>query len=167
MSLIKTNQLAFSTSIDVAADVRERFIDRLNLRLADAIHVKLMAKHAHWNVKGKGAFALHQLFDVIAEHGEEQSDLIAERTAALGGLAEGALRQVVENSGLPDYDLDAHLGEQHLRALAIPLALFGSQLRADSDFAEDLGDRASADLLTQIVQQVDKDLWMVEAHLQS
>jgi starvation-inducible DNA-binding protein len=106
------------------------------------------------------------LFDSIAGHCEAQSDLIAERVTALGGVAKGIVQLVVRNSSVPDYDLDATLGEQHIRVLGKGMMSFAAQLRADIDLVEGLGDKASADLLTEIVRQADKDLWFLEAHLQ-
>lgn len=164
---VQTQALLFSSSIDIPADKRERLVDLLNARLADSIDLKTQAKHAHWNVKGKEFFALHQLFDTIASHFEEQSDLIGERVTALGGVAKGTARLVVRNSTVPEYDLDAMVGEQHIRALGKGIASFAARVREDINFAEGLGDKASADLLTEIVRQTDKDLWFLEAHLQT
>jgi len=165
-TIIEPKALLFNTSIDIAADIRERVIDLLNSRLADSIDLKMQAKHAHWNVKGKEFFSLHQLFDTIARHCDEQADLIAERVTALGGIAKGTVEFVLRNSGIPDYDSNATLGEQHIRALTKGLAILAADLRADIDRTEAMGDRASADLLTEAVRLVDKDLWFLEAHLQ-
>ena len=118
-------------------------------------------------MKGKEFFVLHQLFDAIAGHCEEQSDLIAERVTALGGVAKGIASLVVESSSVPSYDSEAVLGEQHIRALAKGIASFAAQVRTGIDLAEKLGDKATADLLTEILRQADKDLWFLEAHLQA
>jgi len=158
--------LLLPSSIDIPAVTREGVVDLLNLRLADSIDLKMQAKHAHWNVKGGGFFALHQLFDTIAHHCDDQADLIAERVTALGGVAKGTVELVMRNSGIPDYDPTATLGDEHIRALRKGMAIFAAQLRADIDRAEALGDRASGDLLTEVVRQADKDLWFLEAHLQ-
>ena len=166
-AIIESKALLFSSSIDIPAVTRERVVDLLNSRLADSIDLKTQAKHAHWNVKGPEFFALHQLFDAIAGHCDEQSDVIAERVTALGGVAKCIAQLVVRNSNIPDYDLDATLGEQHIRALGKGIMGFAAQLRADIDLVEGFGDKPSADLLTEIVRQADKDLWLLEAHLQT
>jgi len=157
----------FRSSIDIPENVRAQVVDVLNLRLADAVDLKTQAKHAHWNVKGNEFFALHQLFDSIAGHCEEQSDLIAERVTALGGIAMGTARLVVRSSSIPNYDSSATVGAQHIRALAKGVAKFAEQLRGGIGFTEELGDKGTSDLLTEVVRQVDKDLWFLEAHLQS
>src|SRR5450631_370085 len=60
----------------------------LQERLADSIDLMTQAKQAHWNVKGPSFIALHLLFDQIAEESEKYPDLIAERIAQFGGIAE-------------------------------------------------------------------------------
>ena len=39
--------------------------------------------------------------------------------------------------------------------------------RTGINLTEELGDKATADVLTEVVRQVDKDLWFLEAHLQA
>jgi starvation-inducible DNA-binding protein len=166
-AILESSATLFRSSMGIPVETRGQIVERLNLRLCDALDLKLQAKHAHWNVKGMEFLALHQLFNDIASHCEEQSDLIAERVTALGGVAKGLARFVVENSSVPTYGLDAVLGEQHIRVLTKGIAGFGARVRADIELAEKLGDKASADLLTEVLRQVDKDLWLVEAHLQA
>jgi len=38
----------------------------LNARLADLIDFFTQTKHAHWNVRGPGFIAVHELFDRVA-----------------------------------------------------------------------------------------------------
>jgi starvation-inducible DNA-binding protein len=156
----------FPTSIDLAQNVREQVIALLNSRLAEAIDLKTQTKYAHWNVKGMQFHQLHELFDLIAEHLEEHSDLLAERVTALGGLANGTARQVARESSIPEYELQAISGEEHVRALVRRLAKFGSAVRSDIDTTARLGDPSTSDLLTEISRAADKDLWLLEAHLQ-
>ena len=157
----------FKTSIDLAEPVRVQMIDLLNSCLADIADLQTHAKHAHWNVKGAQFQPLHAVFGEIACHLERQADDVAERITALGGIAQGTGRQVVAASNLPQYDLDAVTGEEHLRALAKRLALVGGRIRTSVAVAHQLGDDATGDLLTEIVRQADKDLWFLEAHVQT
>jgi starvation-inducible DNA-binding protein len=45
------------------------------------------------------------------------------------------------------------------------VANFGAQVRAGIDQATRLGDADSADVLTEISREADKNLWFLEAHL--
>ncbi len=161
-----TQSRLFKTSIDLAELVRVQMIELLNSCLADVADLQTHAKHAHWNVKGAQFQLLHELFGEIASRLEQQADDVAERITALGGVAQGTARQVTAASNVPQYDLDAVNGEEHVRALTKRLALVGGRIRTSVAAAHQLGDDATGDLLTEILRQMDKDLWFLEAHVQ-
>jgi starvation-inducible DNA-binding protein len=157
----------YSTRNDLPAAIRTKIIRLCNARLADGIDLQTQVKQAHWNVKGADFVALHRLFDEIDDDVEEYVDLTAERVVQLGGIAEGTARLAVAASKLPEYPLTAADGMQHVAALAMVLAAYGKGVRAAIDKADELGDKDTADIFTEISRGVDKWLWFVEAHLQS
>ena len=61
--------------------------------------------------------------------------------------------------------LDIRAGAEHLQALAGVMADFGSKIRAAIDATAGWGDATTSDVFTQISREVDKDLWLLEAHL--
>jgi starvation-inducible DNA-binding protein len=154
------------TRIDLSAKTRGRTIDILNARLADAIDLQLQAKQAHWNVKGPNFIALHELFDQIAGELGAHVDDMAERITALGGVAEGTVQAVSGRSRLEPYPLALAEGRAHLEALATALARFGKSVRKAIDDTGKAGDADTSDLFTGVSRAVDKNLWLVEAHLQ-
>jgi starvation-inducible DNA-binding protein len=155
------------TRNDLPARTRAKVIESLNARLADAIDLGAQTKHAHWNVKGPNFIALHELFDKIAESVEEHIDELAERITALGGTAYGTIAAVVRSSSLAPYPENIVEGLQHVDALAAALAQFGKKIRKGIDEAGKQGDADTADLYTGISREADKNLWFLEAHLQS
>lgn len=155
------------TRIDIPAEARSRLIPLLNGRLADAIDLHLQAKQAHWNVKGPGFIALHELFDRIAGEIDGHVDELAERVTALGGTAEGTVQAVAGRSRLAAYPMTIADGRAHLEAFAGALAAFGEATRVAIDEAAQAGDADTSDLFTGISRAIDKNLWLVEAHLQA
>jgi len=156
-----------STRIDLAAKARTKMIATLNARLADAIDLQLQAKQAHWNVKGPNFIALHELFDQVAGDLSGHVDEMAERITALGGIAEGTVQAVAGRSKLDPYPLEIAEGRAHLDALAAALARFGKAVRKAIGEAARAGDADTSDLFTGISRAADKDLWLLEAHLQA
>lgn len=156
----------FATGVDLSKKVRSSSIDILNARLADTLDMMAQVKQAHWNVKGMHFYQLHILFDEIAERLENFADTIAERITALGGVALGTSRLVAKRSSLPEYNLKAVKGEQHVKALSSALAKLANATRASIDKAIALNDQATADVLIEVARGADKDLWFLEAHLQ-
>ncbi len=156
-----------NTKNDLAKGKREKVIEHLNARLADAIDLKTQAKQAHWNVKGHHFIALHELFDQVATAVEAHVDLIAERVTALGGTAMGTARVVAQMSSLSEYPLEIFEGTAHVDALSTAMADFGKRIRQNIDDADKLDDADTADLYTEISREIDKLLWFVEAHIQA
>ena len=154
------------TKIDIAEPIREKIVEILNARLADAIDLKSQAKQAHWNVKGMNFIALHELFDQVATESDTHIDDMAERITTLGGTALGTVRIAASKSTLPEYPHEITDGDSHVDALSSALADFGKKVRANIEQADELGDADTADLLTGISRAIDKSLWFVEAHQQ-
>ena len=157
----------YPTKNDLPESNREKLIELLNLRLADAIDLQTQAKQAHWNVKGPAFIALHELFDKVNEDIEDYVDMIAERAVQLGGITEGTARSVVRHSSLPEYAAKGPNGRDHADALSTALASFGASARRAIAQSDQLGDADTTDIFTEISRGTDKWLWFVEAHLQA
>ena len=154
------------TKNDLPEGTRQKIIELLNARLADAIDLQTQTKQAHWNVKGPQFISLHELFDKVNEDVEDYVDLIAERAVQLGGVAEGTARSVANRSTLPEYPVKGGNSRQHVDALSSALAAFGKVARNAIEESGRSSDQDTADIFTEISRGVDKWLWMVEAHLQ-
>lgn len=116
-------------------------------------------------MKGPNFICLHKLFDKLAECAAEWSDLIAERLVQLGGQAEGTVQVVSERTSLEPYSptiVDEH---EHVHAISAALARFGELVRDGIEKTDQLDDMGTSDLLIDVARDVDKLLWLVEAHL--
>ena len=104
---VKTGQTTmFNTRIDIDQDKREELVSLINQQLADTLDLFTQTKQAHWNVKGLDFFQVHELLDDLAKTVRKQTDMIAERATALGGVALGTARMSAENSTLTEYPTD-------------------------------------------------------------
>lgn len=155
------------TRIDIPEDARLKVVDLLNRQLADTTDLFTQLKYAHWNVKGSDFIQLHELFDQVAGDVLGFADLIAERATTLGGTADGTLRQAAAASTLTEYPTKAVEGMEAVRAVADRVAAYAASTRRAMEESEDLGDTGTSDLFTEVSRQTDKDLWFLEAHLQS
>ena len=147
-------------------EIRVQSVELLNLQLAAAIDPHAQMKQAHWNVRGPGFIAIHELFDRVSAEVENFSDLIAERAGGLGGTANGTIQTAVKHSYLNPYPLGIADELQHLFAVAGALAAFGGSIHAAIEQATTIEDVTTADLLTEVSRGVDQQLWFVESHLE-
>lgn len=159
--------LLFPTQNYLGEDVRAPVAETLNGLLADTTVLYTHAKFAHWNVKGPEFYALHLLFDEVAETFERHADEIGERIAALGAQAMGTAGMAVSNCSLPSMPTDAVTGQEYVEALADRLAIHDANLYDAIQTAQGYGDPDTADLLNEVSREVTQQLWFLEAHLQT
>lgn len=161
------SQQLHPSKIDISDNARVQMIDLLNARLADAVDLSMQMKQAHWNVKGPNFIALHELFDQIHTGVMGHVDEIAERVTTLGGRATGTAAVAATSSALPAYPLDIHGGSDHIDAVTTALSEFGKNVRRAIGRAGEVGDADTEDLFVEVSRDIDKQLWLVEAHVQA
>ena len=154
------------TRNDIPEKVRVQVAALLQERLAEAIDFEAQTKQAHWNVRGKDFYQLHKLFDDLAEPLEEFIDTLAERAVTLGGLATGTVRNAAAASELPEFPLQPG-GIEYAKELSQRFARAGNSVREAIDTADELSDRDTADIFTDISRELDKSLYFLEAHFRA
>jgi starvation-inducible DNA-binding protein len=152
------------TKNSLSKATRKEVILILNAHLALVTDLYSQTKQAHWNVRGEHFYAQHKLFDDLAESVEGYIDTIAERVTALGGFANGTVRQAAAESKLPEFPVKQGSSKSFLEALSERFAIAANAVRKAVDKADQLGDAGSADLLTGLLRELDKGLWFLEAH---
>jgi starvation-inducible DNA-binding protein len=151
---------------DLPEATRIKIIAIVHARLADVVDLQSQLRQAHWAVRGPQFIAYHELFGELYESLGEPIDDLAERIGQLGGKVRATLRASAAMTTLPEYPLDAVDGAAHLQATARAIAHVAKAVRADVDTTAKLGDALTADLLTELGRDLDKKLWLVEAHRQ-
>lgn len=164
MSTVTINTMK-ETAINIPETSREQTIALLNQHLADLSDLRLQTKHAHWNIRGPKFYALHKLFDELAATYPDLIDEIAERISQLGGYAKGTARMTGETSRLPEYPLDISDDIGHVKALVERHGQLANDTRVAIDKSAEWGDETTADLLTELSRTLDKNLWFLEAHI--
>lgn len=154
--------------VDLPEDARSKLAGLLEVALASSLDLYSQVKQAHWNVIGPHFIAYHELFDRVAEHAIKWVDLIAERTATLGGVPQGTVRMCASLTRLPDYTLGAAEGPSHVEALSERLQHYCALIRESADRCQqdDMQDLATQDLLVEVLRQAELDLWFLDKHTQ-
>jgi starvation-inducible DNA-binding protein len=152
------------THHDLSKEVRQAMVNLLQQHLADTLDLALQVKQAHWTVRGPQFLQLHELFDTLNSELLGNGDDLAERITALGGVPQGTIRQVSQQSTLPEYPILAD-GADHVKELVSRYAQLAKATRKAIDVASEKGDVGTADLFTGISRNLDKRLWFLEAHV--
>ena len=153
-----------STRIQIPLEKRENTIVLLNQLLADLSDLYSQAKQAHWNIRGHSFYSLHRLFDDVSEVIGGHLDKLAERIATLGGVVQGTISRAAAHSRLSEFPSEQDDDSTFLRALIERFAYTANTTREAINQTVQWGDATTADLLTGISRDLDKSLWMLEAH---
>ncbi len=132
--------------------------------LADLIALSLQAKQAHWNVTGPQFAPLHALFDELTTAFRGWYDEVAERLRALGVPADGRLTTVAEETALDEFPAGLVPGERAVTLLLDRVGTTSARARNAVTALDDI-DLVTQDLVIGIVQGLEKQAWMLRAHV--
>ena len=165
---MKAARTMIQSRVEVPEERRSKLVGVLQVALASSLDLYSQIKQAHWNVIGPHFIAYHELFDEVAAHAVKWTDMIAERSATLGGVPQGTVRMSAGMSQLPDYTLGAAEGPSHVEALSERFDAFCALIRdsANRMDKDDMSDLATQDLLIEILRAAELDLWFLDKHTQ-
>lgn len=143
--------------LGVDDEVATELVPALNDSLATLQVLARQVQKHHWTVEGPEFLGIHEFLGDAYEELEEAIDDLAERVTALGGVPVAGPETAVERSlvdfeGETVYDLRS--------SLAADLAAYetlATTLREDALVAQRLGDLGTADLLREMLADVEED----------
>ncbi len=140
----------------------QRVVDGLNGLLADSTVFYQKLRHYHWNVDGRHFFELHERFEAIYDRWAASIDEIAERILMVGGVPLHTLKSLLEAASLAE-DETVPSADAMVDAVAADMSALHTRAGQVIDAAEDAGDRGTANLMDDLRDGMEKDLWMLKA----
>jgi starvation-inducible DNA-binding protein len=135
----------------------------LQRMLVDLIDLSLQGKQAHWNLRGRSFRDLHLQLDEIVGQSRELGDRVAERCLALGVAADGRLETVAGDTHLDPFPEGRIEDTDVVEAMVTRLQVVSEAGRSRLGELGDL-DPVSQDVVIEVLEAVEKQLWMMEAH---
>lgn len=151
-----------NVDIGINAEDREKSATALTKLLADTYTLYLKTHGYHWNVEGPHFQQLHNLFmDQYTEMWTAVDDL-AERIRALGHFAPGSYGDMAKHASLRE-----ETGRPNWQEMVANLARGHEQVAKTARnvlrIAEEVGDDATADVVTPRITLHEKTAWMLRA----
>ncbi|MGV0792205.1 Dps family protein [Mycolicibacterium sp. XJ1819] len=138
------------------------FAASLQRVLVDLIELHLQGKQAHWNVVGTNFRDLHLQLDELVDLAREGSDTIAERMRALNAVPDGRSDTVVASTTLPQFPAYERGSEEVIDLITARTYAATETMRAVRD-AVDAEDPTTADILHQLIADLEKQAWLIKA----
>jgi len=153
-------------SLRLEREKAEQIVDALNTELANSYVLYHQLKKHHWVVEGAEFLDLHVFLEEAYENVEGGADLIAERAQALGGVPVSGMdalseRATVDGEGEDVYDVRTMFEND--------LEMYGDiieSMRGSIELAENLGDPTTAQILREILVELEDDGHHFEHYLE-
>ena len=131
--------------------------------LASEYFLQLRTLNYHWNVTGPHFTPLHSLFEAQYNWLRESIDLLAERIRALDFFVSLHYTQLTEASCLSAEDDDVDSAGEMLDNLIVGHEQLLPLLRMGVEKTAELKDYSTSDLLTAILREHEKQLWILRS----
>lgn len=146
----------------IEENARKSLAEELKGVLSDTWVLLVKTQGFHWNVVGPHFYGLHKLTETHYEDLFGALDELGERIRALGYFAPQSLADITAHASI-------HEQEKPTAAQAMIHQLIGDheqvvrRLRKAASHADEAGDKATDDLLTQRLEKHEEAIWMLRA----
>ena len=132
----------------------------LNALLADATVFYQKLRHYHWNVEGRKFFELHAKFEELYAGWAESIDRVAERILMLQAVPLHTLASMLKVARLAE-DESVPPAPAMVDRVISDLEALHARAGEVVALAEGAGDRGTANLMDDLCDAMEKDLWML------
>jgi starvation-inducible DNA-binding protein len=139
----------------------DKVVDGLNGLLADSVVFYQKLRHYHWNVKGRHFFELHEKFEELYTRWADSIDEVAERILMVEGVPLHTLKSLLAAAELEE-DESTPAAPAMVEAVLADLEAIHAKAGRLIETAEEADDRGTANLLDDVRDGIEKDLWMLD-----
>lgn len=118
----------------------------------------------HWHVRGPQFFTLHAQFEKMYDEAAEHADDIAERLLQLGATPENRFSQYLKKSQIKE-QTEVRQPSDIIPQILDSLKTLIAQERKVADLADEAGDIATGDLVSDLIDGQEKSVWMIASLL--
>ncbi len=139
-------------------------VEELQKLLADIQVFYTNLRGFHWNVKGKQFFMLHEKFEEIYDHINDQADQVAERILMLGHVPANnysdylKISEISEVSNMSD-------GKEIVKRILDSFTTLMARERKVLDKAGKAEDEVTVAIMSDYLKEQEKTVWMLVAYL--
>ncbi len=152
------------SSIGLDMDKSQQLGTQLNTLLSNFQLYYQNLRGFHWNIKGSNFFELHAKFEELYRDSQEKIDELAERILTLGQVPLHTFEDYLKVAEVKVYK-NLSNDREIVQALVDMLQVLLVKEREVLEAAAEAGDEGTADLVTPIIGEQEKTVWMLRAWL--
>lgn len=140
-------------------------ISRLKTHVADFAIMYIKLHNYHWHVYGMDFKQIHELTETYYDEVSEAYDEIAERILQLGETAPASMKEYLELVTIKEESQKGFKDEQVIDAVKNDFEHLIKELQKTRISAAEKEDSSTDSILSDIIQGLEKDVWMLKAML--
>jgi len=156
MKTLDYTQLEAKTAKNVA--------EELQTLLADFQVFYTNMRGFNWNVKGRGFYQLHELFEKMYDDAAEKIDEIAERILMLGEVPAHNFSHYLKASQIKESGVVSD-PDEIVKLILESLKILISQERKVLDLAAEGSDEVTVAMISDFLTEQEKSVWMLTSYL--
>lgn len=137
--------------------------EKLEYLLADHIALYIKTLNCHWNVVDPRFHSLHEMFEEQYLSLANQNDQIAERIRQLGVKVRASLSVMSKKVSIQEILQDLSADEM-IRSMIESYEKHIRDMKSVIVQSDEENDVVTSDILTQILGDLEKNLWMLRSH---
>lgn len=149
---------------NVNADVASGTAQFLSPLVVDLEALVVNGKQAHWHLRGNNFIGVHELLDTLVADAQGWADMAAERVVALGLPVDSRLATVAAKTSVPELSAGFQQSEDSIAEVVAMLDAVIQTARTAVDELDEI-DLNSQDVAVEIVRGLEKDRWLLLAHI--
>ena len=137
--------------------------EKLNLYLANLNVLYRKLQNYHWNVVGKGFFAIHSKLEEYYNGINAQIDDVAERILSIGATPLGTLKDYLEITTVKEAENKEISGICALASVRSEFEAMLSQVKEIKETADEEKDFGTSAMMDEYISEYEKNIWMLTA----
>lgn len=137
--------------------------EKLNLYLANLNVLYRKLQNYHWNVVGKGFFAIHSKLEEYYNGINAQIDDVAERILSIGATPLGTLKDYLEITTVKEAENKEISGICALASVRSEFEAMLSQVKEIKETADEEKDYGTSAMMDEYISEYEKNIWMLTA----
>ena len=137
--------------------------EKLNLYLANLNVLYRKLQNYHWNVVGKGFFAIHSKLEEYYNGINAQIDDVAERILSIGATPLGTLKDYLEITTVKEAENKEISGICALASVRSEFEAMLSQVKEIKKTADEEKDYGTSAMMDEYISEYAKNIWMLTA----
>jgi starvation-inducible DNA-binding protein len=145
--------------------MKSQNVKNLNLLVADLNVLFVKLHNYHWNIEGSNFYTLHNVTEELYNYVSTLYDDLAERILQLGEKPFSSLKEYLEVARINEEEKKNFSTHDVVLNVKDDLTLLNSKIKEAIKVAEELNDITTVNILSETVQNFEKQIWMLNAVL--